>query len=339
MCVNPTYYTITDEAFFVGTVALLNSLRLTGHDGEFVVLDCGLNPTQQRRLAPHASVVPAQRESGYWGYPLKPFAWRPEADGVEVMIDSDILVTGSLEPLLRDAAASRIAVFVDLMANRSFSEWQTTLGLGGPPRQQPYVNAGLIAFSTAAWPQFLERWRETCRLAADASSDSRNRGLDWSENPFAYPEQDSLNAILMSEVPAEALALYDYALAPITEARKSVQLQDADRLRCVYESRDALLLHNTGRPKQWEPRAWAAGPYTAFFELLPRVLFWDDVALRLDPAELPRWFRPGSNGRAIRLGVKSLRAPLRLGSAILPRNVRAHISSQLRGWASEPSSD
>ena len=64
-----TYYTITDEPFFVGTVALLNSLRLTGHEGEFVALDCGLTPTQQRRLAQHARVVPAQRESGYWGYP------------------------------------------------------------------------------------------------------------------------------------------------------------------------------------------------------------------------------------------------------------------------------
>lgn len=342
---NATYYTITDEPFFVGTVALLNSLRLTGHEGEFVALDCGLTPTQQRRLAQHARVVPAQRESGYWGYPLKPFAWHPEVDGVVVMIDSDMLITGSLDPLLRDAARGQIGVFVDLMAilvdppNRSFSEWQRTLGLAGPLRQQPYVNAGLIAFSVAAWPHFLDRWRETCRLAADASSDNGHRNLDWSQNPFAYPEQDALNAILMSEVAPEALALYDYALAPITQARESVQLRDLGRLRCVHDSRDTLLLHNTGRPKQWEPRAWAAGPYTAFSQLLPRVLFSDDVALRLDPGELPRWLRPGLSGKTIRLGVKSLRAPLRRGSAILPRGVKAHISSQLRGWAGDPSSD
>ena len=81
------------------------------------------------------------------------------------------------------------------------------------------------------------------------------------------------------------------------------------------------------------------GAYTAFSELLPRVLFSDDVVLRLDPGELPRWLRPGLSGKAIRLGVKSLRAPLRRGSAILPRGVKAHISSQLRGWASDPSSD
>lgn len=342
---NATYYTITDEAFFIGTVALLNSLRLTGHEGEFVTLDCGLTPSQQKRLAPHSRVVPAQRESGYWGYPLKPFAWRPEADGVVVMIDSDILVTGSLDPLLRDAARGRIGLFVDLMAilvdppNRSFAEWQRTLRLVGPLRQQPYLNAGLIAFSVAAWPRLLDRWRETCRLAADASLHSRHRNLHWSENPFTYPEQDALNAILMSEVAPEALAVYDYALAPITQARESVQLRDADRLRCVHDSRDTLLLHNTGRPKQWEPRAWAAGSYTAFADLLPRVLFSDDVALRLDPGELPAWVRPGVSGRAIRLGMRSVRAPLRRGSAVLPKGIKARISSQLRGWASDPSSD
>jgi len=343
--VNATYYTITDEAFFVGTVILLNSLRLTGNEGELVVLDCGLTPTQQERLGRHARVVPARRESGYWGYPLKPFAWSPETDGVVVMIDSDMLVTGSLDPLVRDAERGRIGVFVDLMAilgdlpNRSFSEWQTTFGLAGPLRQQPYVNAGLIAFSVAAWPHFLDRWRETCRLAADASSDSRHRNLPWSENPFAYPEQDALNAILMSEVAPDALALHDYALAPITEARESVQLRDPVRLRCVNDSRDTLLLHNTGRPKQWERRAWAVGSYTAFAELLPRVLFSDDVALRLDPGEFPAWLRPGVSGGAIRLGVRSVRAPLRRASAILPRGFKARISSHLRGWAGEPSSD
>ena len=203
-----TYYTITDEAFFVGTVALLNSLRLTGHKGELVALDCGLTPIQRERLAHHCRVEPARRESGHWGYPLKPFAWRPQDTPIVVMIDSDILVTGSLDPLLRDAGMGRVAMFVDLMAllpdlpNRSFSEWQDGLGLSGPLRPQPYLNCGLIAFSHTSWPHLLDRWRETCQLAANAAEQDRHRRLTWSENPFAFPEQDALNAILMSEVPS-----------------------------------------------------------------------------------------------------------------------------------------
>jgi hypothetical protein len=342
---NATYYTITDEGFFVGTVALLNSLRLTGHHGEIVALDCGLTPTQRTRLAPHCRVVPAHRESGYWGYPLKPFAWRPDVDGVVVMIDSDILVTGSLDTLVSDAARGKIGMFVDLMAilatppNRSFPEWQKALELVGPLRRQPYLNAGLIAFSVAAWPHLLDRWRETCRLAATASENGRQRDLRWSEDPFAYPEQDALNAILMSEVASEALAMYDYALAPITDARASVELRDVGRLRCVNDARDTLLLHHTGRPKPWERRAWVAGPYSAFAGLLPRVLFGGDVALRLDPADVPAWLRPDARGGAVRVGVRSLHTTLRLGSAVLPANIKARISSQLRGWAGPESSD
>jgi hypothetical protein len=36
-----TFYTVSNEPYFLGTVALLNSLRKTGNDGSFVVLDAG----------------------------------------------------------------------------------------------------------------------------------------------------------------------------------------------------------------------------------------------------------------------------------------------------------
>jgi hypothetical protein len=335
-----TYYTITDEGFFVGTVALLNSLRLTGHEGELVALDCGLTPVQRKRLAPHCRLVPAQREPAYRGNLLKPFAWHPDGDGVVVMIDSDILVTGSLDALLLDAAYGRIAMFIDLMAtlvrwpNRRFLEWQGVLGLAGPLRDQPYLNAGLIAVSVTAWPRLLDRWRETCRLALHASEQGEHRQLHWSENPFAFDEQDALNAILMSEVAPEALAMYDYALAPIT-LRESVRIQDAGRLRCVHERRDTLLLHHTGRPKPWERRAWALRPYRAYAGLLPRVLLSEDVPLQLEHRDVPAWLRPGMDGAAIRLGAESLRGLLRLGSAVLPTRARAGMSSQFRGWVTE----
>jgi hypothetical protein len=336
-----TYYTITDAEFFVGTVALLNSLRLTGHQGEMVVLDCGLTSAQRKRLAPHSRIVPVTRESDSRGLPIKPFAWRPDVDGVVVMIDSDILVTGSLDALLLDAANGRIAMFVDLMAtlvappNRSFPEWRSALRLAGPLRyHQPYLNAGLIAFSVAAWPHLVDRWREACQLAAGASAGVSSASLEWSEDPFAHSEQDALNAILMSEIAYEALASYDYELAPITQARDSVRLRDPDRLRCVYNGRDTLVLHHTGRPKPWGRRAWAVGPYSAFVDLLPRVLFGKDVVLRPEPSDVPIWLRSGARGKATRIGARILRTPVRAGSAMLPTDMKARISSQLRQWAS-----
>ena len=63
------------------------------------------------------------------------------------------------DPILADADRGRIVAFVDQLAvlkdppNRRFSEWQKLLGLTAPVRDQPHVNAGLIAFSVSAWPR------------------------------------------------------------------------------------------------------------------------------------------------------------------------------------------
>ena len=46
-----TFYTITDERFFIGTVAMVNSLRLMGHEQRVVALDCGLSKRQRDLLS------------------------------------------------------------------------------------------------------------------------------------------------------------------------------------------------------------------------------------------------------------------------------------------------
>jgi hypothetical protein len=51
-----TYYTVSDHRFFLGTVALLNSLRLTNNGGDFVVLDVDLTPSERELLSDHATV-------------------------------------------------------------------------------------------------------------------------------------------------------------------------------------------------------------------------------------------------------------------------------------------
>ena len=52
-----TYYTVSNDPFFLGTVALFNSLHVTGNTGTFVVLDAGLTAAQRELLAPHADIV------------------------------------------------------------------------------------------------------------------------------------------------------------------------------------------------------------------------------------------------------------------------------------------
>ena len=118
------------------------------------------------------------------------------------MIDSDMIVTGSLDHVLALAREGRDLCVSGLQAvrRRWFPEWQKTLQLRAPLRPDVYVNTGLVAFSIAHWPHLLERWREVCELIPP--------GEMWgSRSPFNAPDQDALNALLMSEIPREALAL------------------------------------------------------------------------------------------------------------------------------------
>ena len=68
------FFTISDARFFVGTVLLLNSLRLTGHDHELVVLDRGLTDSQRARLAEHRVVFEQHADRSTHPWLLKPVA-------------------------------------------------------------------------------------------------------------------------------------------------------------------------------------------------------------------------------------------------------------------------
>ena len=61
MTVDTTDYTVSSQAYFLGTAALLNSLRLTGNEGQVVVLDAGLMPEERAVLEAHTNVVSMRR--------------------------------------------------------------------------------------------------------------------------------------------------------------------------------------------------------------------------------------------------------------------------------------
>ena len=126
----------------------------------------------------------------------------PSLPGSVIVIDSDMIVTGPSTTSSRLPAKGKSVRIPDFPAVRGrwFPEWHETLGLRAPLRPDVYVNTGLVAFSTVHWPHLLERWREACELIP-------SREMWGSRSPFNAPDQDALNALLMSEIPREALAL------------------------------------------------------------------------------------------------------------------------------------
>ena len=299
MATNPTYYTTASAPFFPGAVALLNSLRLSGNDGELVVIDAGLTREQRRALAPHADVVdapPAVRENPSLA---KPFPYLLGDAGVAVVIDSDMIVTADLGPLVRPAVDGKLALFPDHESARTrwFAEWQAALDLRARPRRQTYLNTGFVALDRARWNDVLGRWWEGCARVAAAGA-----AAGPPETPFWARDQDVLNAILMSEVPADSVAVLPAEAAVYWDRLRKVDVVDEHRLTCRLAGAPVAILHYSYRPKPWEARAWPRVTNDAFLRLLPRVLFAPDVELRLEPRALPLWARPGTPARlAVRL--------------------------------------
>ena len=296
------FYTIATARYFPGLVALLNSLRLVGHDEELVVLDEGLTPDQRARLEPHATLVTLPSEGPRHPALLKAFPAILEPEGVVAIIDSDMIVTRSLDEALADARAGRIVVFRDHESSmhRWFAEWERDFELAAPPRHQVYVNAGFLAVSQEWWPDFLTRWWKACERIPSSHVAVLPRLLPrrtaLARERLWCGDQDALNAILMSEVAADALAVRPDHEQPdwLTEA----EVVDARTLESSYHDEPVSILHFSLGPKPWERNGWRRARRSPYVELLPRVLLADDVALRLEPDELPRWLRGDARANA-----------------------------------------
>lgn len=110
MSVEATYFTTSDSQFFAGTVAMINSLRLTGNRGKVIVFDLGLSDYQRERLSTIATVEsPAAAPHAF----PKALPAPDRATGTIVLIDSDMLVVASLRDSLEAAGQGKIVVFPD----------------------------------------------------------------------------------------------------------------------------------------------------------------------------------------------------------------------------------
>jgi hypothetical protein len=248
----PTFYTAANARFFVGAVALVNSLRLSGNAGELVVLDAGLEPSQRRLLAPHARIVDVPAEVAARPYLVKPYAHRLEPRGVVVLIDCDVIVTRALADLVAAARDGKLCFFPDhpLARGRWFPEWESVLRLRSPLRRRSYLGAGWVALSVDATPGFLERWWEVCRLVPSGPV------LVDPREPFDAADQDALNALLMSEIDDEAIAVLPETDLALWDVLGDVEAVDLATLEVRQGGAAPAILHYSFSPKPWEPSAW-----------------------------------------------------------------------------------
>ncbi len=283
------FYTVADSKYFLGLTGLVNSLRLTGHSQPIFVLDAGLTTAQRTALAGQCEFVPAPPVAV-----PRPALWKaagPRARPAEVvlMIDSDVVVTGSLEPLIEAARIGGICAYPDPDNGRWFGEWSSLYDLP-PLRRQPYVNSGVVVASTRAWPRFVERWWELCcRIRTHPAIYQGGR-----DAPTSQPDQDAFNALMMSEFPAGVLQSLPAHEAPISDDanRLEVEVIDERSFSCARRGLPVRLLHYACRPKPWAPEARAHTQHHAYARLLVRATTWPDAPVRLPRSEIPYWMRP-----------------------------------------------
>jgi hypothetical protein len=296
------------------------------------LLDIGLEPRQRALLEHEATLHDGERGIGWLAVFAKAQLGLLYPDRVVVLLDNDIVVTGSLEPLVLAAEDGKIVAFDEPDPSRWFAEWDTLFSLRRPLREGRYANGACIALSTGIWCGFLERWLELGQNVAKARS-ARPFLLSREEvviDPVGFNEQDTLNALLMSEVPEGALLSLPHQQAPHWADRDDVELVDVGTLRCRVGQSPTFFLHSTGIPKPWQPKGWLRRRFAAFDRLLTRVLTADDVPLRLRPLDVPPWLRPGMRGRA--LGAVGAAAALSAHAvmSLVPGGLRARVVTPLR---------
>jgi hypothetical protein len=286
------FFTMADSEHFIGLLALVGSLRLQGHNDPLTVLDLGFTAAQRSVVESLCDPVRVDGITGRHPWFLAPYPYLLHAEGTIVYIDADVIVTSRLDHVLAAARGGMVCAAPD-RARRWFADWGSIFGLERPLRRHDYVNAAFVAFSTTQFPRLLGRWWECCdRLAQRLGSPPSDRS-----NPTALPDQDALNALLMSEVPVGSIELLPRnAVAQGPRELAQTTVVDLRRLECRRAGQQTTLLHAYGRPKPWQPNAWRNLRRTAYVRCLRGLLSRLDAPVSVDTGILPIWLRPGACG-------------------------------------------
>jgi hypothetical protein len=285
------FYCVSSELYFPGAVALVNSLRLVGHDEPIYLLDLGLTDEHRELLSSEVTLVDAPRT----GPPslVKTIAPLRHPAGVRVLIDVDMIATRSLAPLIDEAANGR-AIAVKDNIDRFEPGWAEALGLP-EMRRRPYVSSGLIVLGGPEGAEVL------------VLMDDRQRRVDFERTFFGprrdddyellYLDQDVLNAVLASRPDPGLVTTLDPRLAPVPPFPKL--RVDERTLHCEYpDGTSPYVVHQFVRKPWLEPMY-----HSVYSRLLARLLTGPDVAIRVPAEEVPRRLRPGLAGRVERAGI------------------------------------
>jgi hypothetical protein len=282
--VDRAVYTVGDAAHFLGVVALVNSLRLTGWDEEIVLVDCGMTEWQRELVGRETHVLRAPATTA--PHLLKVVGPLTRPARTMAVIDADIVV---VSPLLAEAAAAgRLVAVADALGDRFDERWGDALGLG-PLRRRTYVNSG---FLIAPLDLGLHVFRELERLQDRIDVRRSMIGSGTPADLFYFLDQDALNALLgSSRIADDDLHVLPYEAFPHPPF-DGIVVTDAESLRlsCSHGAQPYGLHHIQRKP--WLHHL----PPTPYSQLLPRLWLADDLPLRLDAARVPLRFRPGPAG-------------------------------------------
>jgi len=287
------FYCVADERYFPGVVAMLNSLRLQGHDEAVFVLDCGLSRRQREQLGPEVTIVERPDAAAPWMQ--KTYAPLQHPARVMILIDADIIITRPLNELIELTNADRIVAFRN-DREIHFPEWGDLLDLG-PTRPGPYVSSGLVAMAAEPGLDLLRLWEDRKDWIDPARS---YFGTNEPGYEFPFLDQDVFNAILRTRVEPDQLVALEHRLAA-NPPFNGLRIADLRSLRCRHhDGVEPFLLHHFNR-KPWQARLRS----NVYSRLLTRLLLADDAPIRLEPGQLPRRLRIGAAASADR-GVTDL---------------------------------
>ena len=235
------FYCVSSARYFLGAVALVNSLRLLGHPEPIFVLDAGLSTIQRQQLAREATVVSAPGDTT--PFLLKTVAPTSHPADVMILIDADMIVTRPLTELI-DRASEGLVLVVEHEHDRYFPQWGEFLGLRSS-RRRHYVSSGFILAGGAPGGRVVELMHEAQpRIGIEEtpfsshSPDLESLAHSFSGtpegHPFFFADQDVLNAVLTSEIAEDEVE----ALDPRAEAStpfEGLRVLDVATLRCRYE--------------------------------------------------------------------------------------------------------
>lgn len=280
------FYSVASSRHFVGLVALLNSLRLTGNDAPLFVADCGLTDLQREQLAPHVVLVEVEdQRSPHLAKWVAPLAHPAE---VSVLLDTDVIALCSLDPLVA-AAQYRPVVFADPLWHRFDENWGDLLGLG-PLRRGTYFNSGAIALPARRRAELLPI---VAKAQGRIDTDKTWINAGPPDYAFHFGDQDVWNAVFSAQLPPNELLVFEQRLA-VHPPFPLLRLHDEQTLDCRYpDGAVPFFLHHVGQ-KPW----LAQTRPNIYSKLLPRLLLSDDLALRLDRRDVPWRLRERATGQA-----------------------------------------